>query len=147
MMSHWRRPAIGVALVVAGMSLAAVPGCDVAAPQTYEVRGKVVLAGGDVRQLAGGHVEAALADDRRVLASGEIREDGSFELGTVYAGKVLSGARKGEYQVRIVLSDEDSGSRRRKGRVVAPRFAQLKTSGLSFQVPGNSEVVLHVAQR
>ena len=39
-------------------------GCGSGGPVTYPVRGKVELAGGDGRQLAGSHVEAALASGR-----------------------------------------------------------------------------------
>jgi hypothetical protein len=145
MLLRSRRLGIGAAFGLAVVTL--VLGCDLSAPPTYAVRGKVQLAGGDVKQLAGAHVEAVLASDLRVLASGEIQEDGSFALGTIFAGQVLDGAQEGEYQVRIVLSDEDRGSRRRKGRVLAPRFAQFKSSGLFFDVPPNGDVTLKLSQR
>jgi hypothetical protein len=147
MLSRWRHRGIRAAVVLVGVSLMGFLGCDLSAPQTYPVMGKVEFVGRDMRQLAGGHVEAALVGDLSIQASGEIQEDGSFTLEMIYDGKALSGARPGEYQARIVLSDEDRGSRRRRGRVVAPRFAQFKTSGLSFQVPTSGPVTLKVSPR
>jgi hypothetical protein len=122
-------------------------GCDGVAPATYPVSGKVVLPGGDVSQLAGSHVEAVQANDLRVLASGEVQDDGSFMLETIFAGQKLEGAQSGEYQVRIVLSDEDRGSKRRRGQVIASRFTRFDKSGLSLSVPTTEFVTLMLARR
>jgi hypothetical protein len=135
----------GVAAVLVGAVLAGALGCGIRAPRTHEVNGRVEFAGGDVRQLAGGHVEAVLADDRSVQAAGEIREDGTFSLTTVHAGKTLAGARPGKYLARIVLSDEDSSARQRR-QVPARRYSQYDTSGLSFEVPAEG-VTLRVSAR
>ncbi|OWK46336.1 hypothetical protein FRUB_00035 [Fimbriiglobus ruber] len=111
------------------------------------MQGKVQVQGGDVTRLAGGHVEVVQPNDLRIAARAEIQDDGSFALETIHAGKPLSGVRPGDYQVRIVLSDEDRGSRRRRGQVLAPRFTQYKTSGLTLQAPTDGTVCLTVSTR
>src|SRR5689334_4028766 len=117
---------------LAALGLLGALGCGRVGPKTYPVQGKVELASGDVRELAGSHVEAALAGDPAVRSSGEIRPDGSFSLQTLHAGVILKGARQGEYQARIILADEGGGRRRRP---LDQRFLQFGTSGLTFRVP------------
>lgn len=148
MQPRLRKLVTGAVLVLIGFGLGGLLGCGVAPPRTHPIKGRVVLAGRDPLQLAGGHVEAVLADDHRIQAMGEIQPDGSFTLETVYNGETLEGAREGEYQARIVLSDEDKGARRRRnGPALARRFSQFKTSGLRFQVPTDREIVLKVSPR
>jgi hypothetical protein len=134
------------ATVMAVMGLLEVAGCS-GGPRTYPVRGKVELAAGDIQVLAGSNVEAALESDPTVRASGVIEPDGSFTLETLHAGAILKGAQEGNYQARIVLSDDDKEIRRQAARALAPRFLQFQTSGLSFQVPTQSGVTLIVAPR
>jgi hypothetical protein len=135
-----------VAVVALAAGLVTIIGCGVVTqPRIYEVKGKVELVGGDVRQLAGGHVEAVLPSDRRVTATGEIREDGSFTLQTYHAGQTLEGVQQGTYEARIVLTDEDSGHKLRRGPVLAPRFSKF-TSGLTINVPSD-DVVLKVTRQ
>ena len=136
---------IRVCAVLIGSS--GVAGCGATTPTTSPVQGKVLVPGGDVRTLAGAHVQAVLVNDLRVEAQGEIQDDGTFTLETIHDGVSMRGVQAGEYQVRIVLSDEDRGFRRRKGQVIAPRFAQYKTSGLTLQVPTSGAVTLELAPR
>jgi hypothetical protein len=125
-----------------------VVGCGPAGPKTYPVRGKVEIAAGDIRQLAGNHVEAALEGDPTVRASGVIQPDGSFTLETLHAGVILKGAQAGNYQVRIILADDgDSETQRLRRAALHPRFLQFQTSGLSFQVPTEGDVILKVSPR
>jgi len=90
---------------MAVMVLFGAVGCGSAGPTTYRVNGKVELVGGEVKHLAGHHIEAVLTGEPTVRASGEIQQDGSFTLETLHAGVILKGAREGNYQVRIILSD------------------------------------------
>ena len=117
------------------------------APKTHAAAGRVKLVGGDVRHLAGGHVEAVRADDLSVQAAGEIADDGRFALGVVRAGKTLPGVPEGDYRLRVVLSDEDSGHRLRRGRVIAPRFGRYQESGLRAQVPTTGDLELVVSAK
>jgi hypothetical protein len=145
MRSGQRIPAWAVVAVVV---LWAVVGCGPDGPRTYPVRGKVELAGGDARQLAGAMVEAAMDSDPTVRASGVIAEDGSFTLETLHAGVILKGAREGSYKARILPGDEDDReARKRQREALNGKYKQFQTSGLSLQVPTEGEVVLKLAPR
>jgi hypothetical protein len=123
-------------------------GCGGGSLKTYPVRGKVVLADGDVRQLAGSHVEFMLESDPTVRASGQIQSDGSFTVQTLHEGKIQSGAPEGSYKARILLSDEDDEGRPRRGpKPVHPRFLDFSTSGLSYQVPAGGDITVNVSKR
>jgi hypothetical protein len=145
MLSRPDAPGCGavVALVLLGLA-----GCGGDRLKTYSVRGKVVLADGDVQQLAGSHVEFMLESDSTMRASGTIEPDGSFALQTLHKGTLLKGAPEGTYRARLILSDEDQGSRPKQGyKPVHKRFLDFKTSGLSFKVPTNGDVTVNVSQR
>jgi hypothetical protein len=85
-----------IAAVVAVVGTLGVLGCGPGGPRTYPVRGRVAAAAGDVTPLAGNYVEAALATDVTVRASGVIQPDGSFTLETLHAGALLRGAPGGD---------------------------------------------------
>ncbi len=132
---------------IALLCLLGSAGCSQDSPKTYPVSGKVSLAGGDVQQLAGHHVEAVLESDPAVRASGIIGPDGCFSLETLYAGVILKGAREGRYQVRIIRGDENDEGKKLKKPPVAARFLQFRTSGLSLEVPTPSDVSLEIQSR
>jgi hypothetical protein len=122
-------------------------GCGRNGPATYPVEGKVELAGADVKNLAGSHIEAVLASDSAVRASGQIQDDGRFSLDTLHAGAIFHGAPEGNYRVRIIIADDDPASRRRAALLVSPRFLDDKTSGLSIDVPTSGEVTIAISPR
>ncbi len=95
----------------------------------------------------GHNLEAALGTDLAVRAYGQIQEDGSFSLETLQAGVLYSGAAEGSYRVRIVLSDDDPGARRRAAQALHPRFLQFDSSGLSIQVPNNDPVTVVLSRQ
>jgi hypothetical protein len=131
-------------LLAGSLILPGILGCGQIAPKTYPVQGKVEFPGGDLRKLAGAHIQVTVASDRRIAATGEIREDGTFSLETIHDGKPVSGAREGEYQVRLVLSDEDKVCKSRNGLRLATRYTQYTESGLSIKVPTTGDVQLTV---
>jgi hypothetical protein len=136
------------AAVAAAVGLWVVAGCGPSGPKTYPVTGRVEIAGGNASHLAGNNVEAALDSDSTVRASGVIEADGRFTLETLHAGNILKGAQAGTYKARIVLGDEgDKESRRLARAAVHPRFLQFESSGLTFQVPAEGDVVLQVSPR
>ena len=90
------------------------------------------------------YLEAALVSDPKVRASGEIQPDGRFKLDTLHAGAILSGAREGSYEVRIILTD-DHREHPRQAAVVAPRFLDFKTSGLLIDVPTRGDITVAVS--
>ena len=126
------------------LGLFAIAGCGgPAGPKTYPVKGQVQLAGGEVKVLAGHNVEAALETDSTVRAYGLIQDDGSFELETLRAGVLQSGAAEGKYRVRVALSDDDPEARNRATQAVNPRFLTFDSSGLSF--PGTHGCACHAS--
>ncbi|HKB06076.1 MAG TPA: hypothetical protein VKD90_28030 [Gemmataceae bacterium] len=137
-----------LAAAIAFAGLCGMAGCGPDGPKTYTVRGRVEVAGGEAKHLAGANVEAALDSDPTQRASGVIEPDGTFALETLHEGKILKGAQAGSYKARIVLSDDgDRESKRQQRTAVHPKFFKFETSGLTFQVPTNGEVVLQVSPR
>ena len=129
------------------LGLGILAGCGgPAEPTTYPVSGQVQLASGDVKVLAGHNVEAALETDSAVRAYGLIKDDGSFELETLRAGVLKSGAAEGRYRVRVALSDDDPEARRQAAQALHPRFLTFDSSGLSFDVPTAAPVVLPLSR-
>ena len=106
-----------------------------AGPTTYPVKGQVQLADGEVKVLAGHNLEAALEADSTVRAYGLIHDDGSFELETLRAGVLQSGAAEGKYRVRVALSDDDPDARSRFAQAVHPRFLTFDASGCPSRCP------------
>jgi hypothetical protein len=136
------------AVVVAAVASWSATGCGPDGPKMHTVRGRVEVAGGDAKHLAGANVEAALDSDPTKRASGVIEPDGTFTLETLHEGKILKGAQAGSYKARIVLSDDgDRESKRQQRTAVHPRFFKFETSGLAFQVPPNGDVVLQVSPK
>src|SRR5262249_43078254 len=135
-------------LILLPSSLCLLAGCGEAGPKIYPLRGKVVLADGDVKQLADSHVEFVLESDSAVRADGRIGRDGGFEVQSQHEGKLRKGAPEGTYRARIILSDEYAGSAgKRRPRPVHARFLDFKKSGLSFKAPTDGDIPVNVSQR
>jgi hypothetical protein len=86
------------ALVVAGL-LAAGCGPGTAPLKTYPVSGQVLVKGG--QPLAGGTVEFRSTADPTIAAIGDIANDGSFALRTLYNGQTWPGAVEGLHDVSV----------------------------------------------
>jgi len=121
-------------------------GCAPSGPRTYPVSGRIDL-GGDVAVLAGSHVEAVLATDPYVRASGEIQPDGTFTLQSQHGGTIAGGAIEGGYTIRLLLNDDDKPRYRKAKAAVAGRFLKFESSGLTLRVPADGPVVLKVPGR
>ena len=127
--------------------LMGLTGCGRGGPKTYPAHGKLEVIGGDVRQLAGSHVEIALANNPTHRAAGVIRDDGSFVLETLHSGSPSAGAQAGAYLVRVVLNDDDPAGRRRSSQTIAARFLDFQASGLTLEVPSSGPIILQAAAR
>ena len=120
----WRGLILGAALAFAG------GGCGGGANSPYPVEGTVFLDGEPAKELAGGMVTFNSSQLHKV-AFGEIREDGTYRLGTLKPG---DGAVPGVYQVTV--SPPEGASRGERGG-----RAQGAT-GVSFRGPENPEVTV-----
>jgi len=145
MPGRWGPASRGFVFAVALLGLA---GCG-GGPKVHSVRGKVVLADGEVSQLAGKHIEFELENNPAVRADGLIDSEGRFELQTMHQGKLHKGALEGKYRARIVLSgdDDEEKPKRRRGRLVHERFLDFKTSGLTYQVPTEGDITITLSKK
>ncbi len=120
---------LAAAITLIGIHLTS-GGCS-QGPQLFHLEGRVRFDGGE--PVTFGRVECVSATSR-TLASGEIRRDGSFELGTRKPG---DGAVKGLHRV-IVLQTVYQGNpkvkHKRHVRMVPPKYGRYETSGLSIEV-------------
>lgn len=118
-------------------------GCGGGGLKTYPVKGKIVFDKGDATLLAGSTLHAR-RETEPVDATGEIREDGNFELATRGPdGRSVLGAPEGSYQAWIRFNTDDASEEAQfKKTKLDPKF--LKAGALSFKVPIDSEVTLTV---
>ena len=128
-------------------ALCVIAGCGASGVKTHPVAGKIAIQGAEVKPLAGHTVEIALDTNPELRASGQIRDDGSFELETLHSGTILKGAVAGTYKARIVLSDDDAMERLLAAKSIPARYLQFEKSGLSLQVPATDGVTLNVLRR
>lgn len=111
--------------------------------KTHEIAGQIVFNGGDVKELAGHHIEAVAEADPKLRATGVIEPDGKFRLETLNDGKLQSGAPAGKYVARLVINDEGEGTERPKVRFNR-RYLDFKTSGWTLEVPNKQAVALSI---
>lgn len=121
-------------------------GCGPTLPPMVPVKGRIELEKGEIADLAESTIEVAQNKDPSIRASGTIQQDGSFELETLYSGVIAKGAQAGEYNARIILSDDGDRAAKQKRKAVVPaKYLQMNTSGWLFEVPPPGPVVLKIA--
>jgi hypothetical protein len=138
-----------ITVIIAAFGLLALflaNGCSSGGPKTFPVQGKIEIAGGNVEDLAGCHVETALVSDNTKHSSGEIKKDGSFVLETNETGITRRGAREGKHEVRIIIALDDRKAQIKAEQTVAPRFLDFKSSGLTIDVPTKGPVILALSR-
>jgi len=108
---------------------------------------QVQLEGSEKSLLAGNSIEAAHAENDQIRAFGSIDRDGNAHLETYYRGKLIGGAQPGNYQIRIILNDDDPEARKKALKVIPAKFFQFKTSGLKIQIPSDTPPVLKLPSR
>lgn len=128
--------------------LLALTGCGGSSgPKTYAVEGRVTLSGGDPAALAGHYIETTKQGSAET-AFAVIEPDGRFKLESLHAGNLAKGATEGDYQVRLVLSDDIINANRKPAKSpVAAKYLQFKSSGLSLHVPPKGDVALMVTAK
>ena len=134
-------------VLVAIAGVAGFSGCGSGGVKMHPVAGRIEIAQGDAKPLAGHTLEVVLDSDPAVRAAGQIQEDGSFQLETLQRGSVLKGAVEGKYKARIVLSDDDLKQRTAAAKAIPARYLQFEKSGLSLQVPAAENVALKLLRR
>lgn len=125
---------MGITPFQASRSLAAallflgVAGCG---PKLYPVRGKVTYADGTA--IAEGMVVfESKGQENPVMARGDIRADGSYELGTKKPG---DGVPAGTYRVLVTpKSDPNAIDKPKRPPPFDSRYMEFKTSGLECEV-------------
>lgn len=113
----------------------------------YPLRGKVVLADGDIKQLAEAHVEFQLEGDPTVRGDGQLSPDGAFEVQSLHQGKLRRGLPPGQYRARILFEDDGKDPAKRRNLAVRPKYVDFRTSGLSVTVPSAEDVILTVSRK
>lgn len=92
--------AVHIAVVLSLLCLSGCGGSGADLPETYEVKGKVVQADGNA--MSGGLIEFQSTTGPAVTINGEIQQDGTFTLATMFDEERLPGALPGTYRVVIM---------------------------------------------
>jgi hypothetical protein len=133
-------PHCSTALVSVALFLV-LSGCD-SRPETFLVHGMVVYPDG--KPLTEGTVEFEALDLKKpITASGEINEDGTFQLGTYEAN---DGAIAGKHRAAVIANYEIGTGVERPGLipppVLDPKFSDFTTSPLEFEVKASPNNIL-----
>jgi hypothetical protein len=102
-------------------ALLACAGCS--KPKFYPTRGKVIVYG--VGPLKEGEIRIRPKKNHSLVATGEIKKDGTFSASTPGHGE---GVLEGDCEVAIVFNSP-SGK-----RPIAERYSDFSTSGLNFSI-------------
>lgn len=131
-------------VLILSVVFAILSGCD-SKPATYLVHGMVVYPDG--KPLTEGTVEfETLHGKRPITATGEINEDGTFQVGTYEPN---DGAIAGTHRVAVIADFEIGTGIERPGLLpppmLDPRFSDFKTSTLQFEVkPSPNNILVEV---
>jgi hypothetical protein len=114
-------------MAVVALLFVVAPGCFSGDPKTHPVHGKVLFPDG--KPLTKGSVEFELVDQEKPsTATGEISDDGTFELGTY---KPDDGAIAGRHRA-VVIADHEIGT-----GVELPKLTRKRSVGnLASGYPG-----------
>jgi hypothetical protein len=121
--------------------LLVLSGCD-SQPETFLVHGMVVYPDG--KPLTEGTVEFETLNLKKpITASGEINEDGTFQLGTY---EVNDGAIAGKHRAAVIANYEIGTGAERPGLIpppmLDPKFSDFITSTLEFEVTSSTNNIL-----
>jgi len=116
-----------------------VTGCGASQVPTYPVSGTVVSDDGSPVRTGTVELESR---DHKLTATGTIREDGSFVLGTYTSN---DGACAGEHRVivtQLIINDGTVQHTKDHGKPVDPLYASYNSSPLTASVSEKSENTL-----
>jgi hypothetical protein len=129
--------AAGGLLLLAGCQEPPPPG-----PATVPLQGRIEFTqGGSAKDLADKSVviQFQSVDQPKMIAFGEILEDGSFTMGTQTEEGGKLGVVPGAHRVRL-NADSDGA------RLVAPKFLRYETSGITVKAPVEGELRIKVSR-
>ena len=131
-------------VLVLSILFAMLSGCD-SQPETFLVHGMVVYPDG--KPLTEGTVEfETLHGKKPITATGEINEDGTFQVGTYEPN---DGAIAGTHRVAVIADFEIGTGIERPGLLpppmLDPKFSDFKTSTLEFEIkPSPNNILVEV---
>lgn len=117
--------------VLLPMLCVVIPGCGEGQVPTYPVSGTVVFEDGSAVRTGTVELEST---EHKLSASGRIRDDGSFELGTYTTS---DGACAGEHRaivVQLIINDGTVRHTKSHGKPVDPMYASYSSSPLRATV-------------
>lgn len=123
-------------------SLLLLGGCgggeDPEAPETHEVKGKVVWSDGT--PLAGGQIEFQSTGETDFTILAQVQTDGTFSLRTLHNGKQSSGAVEGTFRVVVMqqMSQEAEQTDVRPIMVRKPVTVKPGDNVVTVQLPGKA---------
>lgn len=119
-------------------------GCD--SNELQPIKGKVEFSDGTDFLFTGDIVELRLQSQNDYLAFAAIKPDGTFQVESMVDGVIGNGASPGNYDARIVISDDEPSHKQEAEKAIDPRFLEFATSGLQVQVPSPSELKLSLTK-
>jgi hypothetical protein len=131
-------------VLVLSLLFAVLSGCD-SRPETFLVHGMVIYPDG--KPLTEGTVEfETLHLKKPITATGEINEDGTFQIGTFEAN---DGAIAGTHRVAVIADFEIGTGVERPGLLpppmLDPKFSDFRTSTLEFEIkPSPNNILVEV---
>jgi hypothetical protein len=131
-------------VLVLSLLFAVLSGCD-SRPETFLVHGMVIYPDG--KPLTEGTVEfETLHLKKPITATGEINEDGTFQIGTFEAN---DGAIAGTHRVAVIADFEIGTGVERPGLLpppmLDPKFSDFRTSTLEFKIkPSPNNILVEV---
>lgn len=121
--------------------LALLVGCGPARTPVYPVSGKIVFTDG--QPVRSGTVELQ-SIEFGTTATGTIREDGTFVLGTYESDDGAAAGKHRAIVVQLIVGDGGVKHVKNHGRPVPPRYATYQTSGLTTEIRAadTNEIIL-----
>ncbi len=131
------------AIAVLGIFTASVTGCGGKAESPIE--GVVVIESASDFQFSGDTLEVRSVERPAEVAYGEIKSDGTFRIESLRDGAIVEGTSAGEYEARIVVSDDDSKHKSAALKAIPKKYLQFASSGLKVTAP-NTQVIIKLSR-
>lgn len=107
------------------------------------LEGVVVIETESDFHFSGDTLEIRSKDRPAKVAYGEIKADGTFRIESLRDGAIVQGTSAGEYEARIVVSDDDSRHKSAALKAIPKKYMQFASSGLKVTAP-NKQVTITI---